>query len=192
MLFNSEALSVPLDEVQLHQVVFVLAGLEAEKECILLQHLTQLIIVCKGAMLCLNLTKTVEMRTHLLKVCGDQAFIWHVGILLLLVRLIDSFLAGVLEDLSLKRRFNDSEEPVLLLLCSALVNLLGSCYFLKAGGGCSGLLAMTFVSCLGLLHKRLGLCLLTDAQLVGVLHVLQVEDLFEEVATGDRRPILVI
>ena len=193
MLFKSEALSVPLDEVELHQVVFVLAGLEAEKECILLQHLTQLIIVCKGAMLCLNLSKTVEMRAHLLKVGGEQAFIWHVCILLLLIRLIDCFLAGVLEDLSFEGRFNDSEEPFLLLLRSALVTLLWNGGFLKAGRGCSGLLAMAFVSSsLGLLHKRFRRHFLTDAQLVGVLHVLQVEDLFEEVATGDRCPILVI
>ena len=71
-------------------------------------------------MRCLNLSKTIEMRSHLLKRGRQDTFIGLVSILLGLVVLKLRRIFCVLQDLRLERQLNHPEQLVLLLLKAIL------------------------------------------------------------------------
>lgn len=122
MLFKSQALLSSFDEAELHRVVFVLAGLEAEKEAILAQNLSQTSTVCQCAMSSFELVQAIEVRPHLLKTSGQLALIrtallsLRSGVVACEVPLVHR----IIQDLSLERGLNHSEELVLLLLKASL------------------------------------------------------------------------
>ena len=122
MLFESQTLLSSFDEAELHRVVFVLAGLEAEKEAILAQNLSQTCTVCQSAMSSFELVQAIEVRPHLLITSGQLALI-RTAFLSLRSRVVACevpLVHRIIEDLSLERGLNHSEELVLLLLEASL------------------------------------------------------------------------
>ena len=75
-------------------------------------------------MRCLNLSKTIEMRPHLLKRGRQDTFIRLVSVVLGIVVLVLVLIGRVLQDLRLERRLNHPEQLVLLLLKAILPLLL--------------------------------------------------------------------
>ena len=101
-------------------MVLVLAGFEAEKEGVLLKHVTQAISTTKATICSLKLRQDVEVSAHLLEVRSEQALIGCLRSLLGVVHVMGRLHEWVFKNLSLESRLNYSEKLVQLLISLAL------------------------------------------------------------------------